>query len=66
VATVLCDELDEVLDSAGTVVCNWRVLLSGSVELDGWETLDLIRNIVESGVDLGNGNLVGVALEEFS
>jgi hypothetical protein len=66
VATVLCDEFNEIFDSAGTVVCNWGVLLSGGVEFDGWETLDLIWNIVGSGVNLGDGNLVRVALEEFS
>lgn len=66
VAAVLLDELSQVLNSASTLVGNWRVLLAGWVELDGGEALNLIRDIIEVSINLGDGNLVGEGLEELS
>ena len=64
VRAVVLDEVDKVLNSAGTRVVDWVTLLASLEELDGWETLDLIWNIVGSGINLGNDDLVGVVLVE--
>ena len=66
VATVLGDEGGEVLDGAGTAVLNGLTLAVGGEELDGGETLDLIGDVVGGGIDLGDGDLVGVGLEQFT
>jgi len=55
------DESREVLDSAAAAVIDWTVLLASSVKFDGWETLDLVWNVIESCVDFGNGDFVGDA-----
>ena len=56
VASVVADEVCEVLDSSRTTVLDGRRLVLGGEELDGGETLDLIGNVVEGSVDLGDGN----------
>lgn len=58
VLAVLSNELDEVINSSGALVGDRSVLATGGEELDGGEALDLIGNVVGSGVDLGNDNLV--------
>ena len=58
VLALLLNELDEVLDGAGTLVGDGVLLVTGGEELDGREALDLIRDIVGSSVNLGNDNLV--------
>lgn len=58
VLAVLLDEVGKVLDSTRALVGDGGVLATGGVELDGRETLDLIRDIVQGGVNLGNDNLV--------
>ena len=66
VATVLSNESSEVLNSAGTAVLDGLTLAVGREELDGRETLDLVGNIVGGGIDLGDGDLVGVGLEQLT
>jgi len=66
VATVLSNESGEVLNSAGTAVLDGLTLAVGREELDGRETLDLVGNIVGGGIDLGDGDLVGVGLEQLT
>jgi hypothetical protein len=66
VATVLGDEGGEVLNSAGTAVLDGLTLAVGGEELDGRETLDLVGNVVGGGIDLGDGDLVGVGLEHLT
>lgn len=66
VLAVLGDELDQVLNGAGARVLNGLVLGTGSVELDGGEALDLIGNVVQGSINLGNDDLVleiGVGIE---
>ena len=58
VLAVLLDERDQVLNSPGSRVGDGLGLLAGGVQLDGGEALDLIRNVVEGGVNLGDDNLV--------
>ena len=58
------DEGGDVLYGAGTAVVDGAVLFAGRVELDGWEALDLVGDVVEGGVDFGNGYFVGDAGEE--
>jgi hypothetical protein len=66
VATVLGDEGGEVLDGAGTAVLDGLTLAVGGEELDGGETLNLVGNVVGGCIDLGDGDLVGVGLEELT
>ena len=56
---VLLDELSEVLNGAGAGVVDGSVLLAGGEELDGRETLDLIRDVVGGSVNLGDGHKLG-------
>lgn len=66
VATVVTNESDEVLDGSRAAVFDGRSLVLGSEKLDGREALNLIWNIVGSGIDLCNGDLGGVRAEERS
>lgn len=66
VATVLGDESSEVLNSAGTAVLDGLTLAVGREELDGGETLDLVGDVVGGGIDLCDGDLVGVGLEQLT
>lgn len=66
VRAVLLDELGEVLDRAVTRVLNWLALGSSLEQLDGGKALNLIWNVVEGGINLGDGNLVGVVLVHAS
>jgi hypothetical protein len=66
VATVLGDEGGEVLNSAGTAVLDGLTLAVGGEELDGRETLDLVGNVVGGGINLGDGDLVRVGLEQLT
>jgi hypothetical protein len=59
VAAVVADELGEGLDRASAGVLHGLVLGAGLEELDGREAGDVIGNVVEGGVDLGDGDLVG-------
>ncbi|KAI6760212.1 hypothetical protein HG531_013413 [Fusarium graminearum] len=58
VLAVLLDEVGEVLDGSRALVSNGSVLGTSGVELDGRETLDLIGDVVQGGVNLGDDNLV--------
>lgn len=64
-ATV-ADESSKVLHSAAAAVVDGSVLGASGVELDGGEALDLFRNVVGGGVDLGDGDVVGERLEKTS
>lgn len=66
IRSVLSNKLGDVRNSACTIVWNWRVLFPCGVELDGWETLDLVWNIVGSGVNFGDGDLISVAFVKLS
>ena len=50
------DESGEVLGGAGTGVGQRLGLATGGEELDGWETGDLVRDVVGGGVDFGDDN----------
>lgn len=63
VGAVVADELCEVLDGAGAGVVDRGGLLAGGVELDGRETLDLVGDVVGGGVNLGDDDLVLLAVE---
>jgi hypothetical protein len=58
VLAVLLDEVGEILDGTRALVSNGSVLGAGGVELDSRETLDLIGDVVQGGVNLGDDNLV--------
>lgn len=66
VVAVLLDEVEEVLNGTRSSVVNGRVLGLGGEELNGGEAGNVIRNVVGSGIDLGNDDLVLVlrVLEE--
>ena len=64
VATIIADEVRQILNSAGARVVDGLVLGAGAEEFDGRETLDFVRDVVEGGVDLGDDDLVGVRLIE--
>lgn len=64
VRAVVADEVGEILNSSRTVVVDWLGLLALLEELDGWEALDLIWDVVESGINLGNDDLVLIVLVE--
>ncbi len=64
VATVVTDESGQVLDGAGARVLDGLALLASLEQLDSRETLDLVWNVVQGGVNLGDNNLVGVVLVE--
>jgi hypothetical protein len=66
VGTVLEDESRQILDSARTSVLDGLSLGVGAVKLDGGETLNLIGNVVGSGIDLGDGDLARVGLVQFT
>lgn len=66
VRAVLLDELGEVLDGAVARVLNRLVLGSSLEKLDSRETLNFIWDVVESGINLGDGDLVGVILVHAS
>jgi hypothetical protein len=63
VGAFLLDELGEILNGAVALVCDGVGLVAGDKELEGGEALDLIRNVVGGGVDLGDGDLGGGGLE---
>src|SRR6187402_3449360 len=56
---ILLDELYEVLDATASAVGDWVLLVTSLVELDSRETLNLIGNIIQGRIDLGDGNLIG-------
>jgi len=62
VASVVADEVDQILNRARTGVIDRLVLGAGFEQLDGREALDLIGHVVGRGVDLGDDDFVGVAL----
>lgn len=62
VAAVIANERCQVLNSAGTGVVDWVVFGARSEELDSRETLDLVWNIIGSGINLGDDHFVGVSL----
>lgn len=62
--SVLLDEVGEVLDGTGASVFNWGGLGASWEELDGWEALDLIWDVVGGGIDLGDNDLVSEILVE--
>lgn len=62
IRAVVTDEVGEILHGSRTVVVDWLLLVTLLEELDGWETLDLIWNVVGGGINLGNDNLVLVVL----
>jgi hypothetical protein len=66
VRSALLDKGCETLYRSITRECDGIALLSGKEQLDGWESLDIIRNIIGSGVNLGDGNLVAEWLEKLS
>lgn len=57
VGSALSDEFGQVLDGTRTTVVKRVILTTSAEELDGWEALNLIWNIVGSCVNLGNRNL---------
>jgi hypothetical protein len=59
VAAVVADELGEGFDGASARVLHGLVLGAGLEELDGGEASDVIGNVVEGGINLGDGDLVG-------
>jgi len=59
ILALLLDELDKILNATVSVVSNWVLLVAGLEEFDGWESFNLIWNIVESSINLGYGDLVG-------
>jgi hypothetical protein len=65
VATVVADEVNEVLDGTATAVVHWGALGTSLEELDSRETLNLIGNVVHSRVNLGDNHFVGVRLEHL-
>lgn len=62
VAAVVADEVCQILNRAGARVVDRLVLGTRLEELDGRETLDLIRDVVGGSVNLGDDDLVGVRL----
>ena len=68
---VLLDESGEVFDGARAAVEDGRVLAAGGEELDGWEALDFVGDVVGCGVDFGDcyfggeGGVFGVEGCEF-
>lgn len=58
VLAVLGNELNNVLNSPGAAVGDGLLLSTGGVQLDGGEALDLIRDVVACGVNLGDDDLV--------
>jgi hypothetical protein len=58
VAAVVADELGEGLDRTSAGVLHRLILGAGLEKLDSRETSDVIGNVVEGGVNLGNGDLV--------
>jgi hypothetical protein len=63
---VVLDEQSKILNCSGSRVVHWGILLSCWVQFDGWEALDVIWDVVGSGINLGNDNLIGEWLEEFT
>ena len=66
VRAVLLDELDEVLNGPVTAVGDGGVLLASGEQLDGREALDIIRDVVGGGINLGNNDLVAERLGQGS
>jgi hypothetical protein len=58
VLAVLLDEVGEVLDGARALVGDGSVLSTSGEELDGGESLNLVGDIVQGSVDLGDDDLV--------
>ena len=54
VLAILLDEGREVLDSPGAAVGEGLGLCASGEELDGWEALDLVGDVVGRGVDFGD------------
>lgn len=59
VLAVVADKVGQVLNGAGASVFNGLLLATGRVELDGGESLDGVGHVVGSGIDLGDGHLLG-------
>ena len=57
VLAVLLDEVGQVIHSPGAEILNRRVLGASGEQLDSGEASDRLRDIVGSGIDLGNGDL---------
>ena len=58
VLAVLLDKVGEVLDGARALVSDGGVLATGGVELDGREALNLVGDVVQGSINLGDDNLV--------
>jgi len=58
--SLLLDEFDKTLDRPVTRVFNRIRFLSGRVQFDGGEPADVIGNVVEGGITLGNNDFVGM------
>lgn len=71
VLSAITHEIREILDRAGTLVFDWRILCACGIKLDGGEAGDLVGDVVGGGIDLGDGDLgveirvLGVELGEL-
>lgn len=66
VRAIVADKVCQGLYGAVTVEVDRVLLVSGLVQLDRGEALDLVWDVVEGSVDLGNNDLVRVRGEESS
>lgn len=57
VLAVLLHEVGQVIHTPGAKILNRRILGASGEQLDGGEASDRLRDIVGSGIDLGNGDL---------
>jgi len=57
----LLDEFDKTLNRSVARVFKGFRFLACSVQLDGRKSSDVIRNVIERGIDLGDNDLVRVA-----
>ena len=58
----LLDKSCQVLNRPIAAVSYWVGLVTGEVELDGGEALDLVGDVVGGGVDFGDGDFGGEVL----
>lgn len=58
--SVIFDEVGEVFEGSGSGIVDRRSLCALVVQLDGWEALNLLGNVVGGCVDLGDDNLVAI------
>jgi hypothetical protein len=56
VLAVLLDEVGKILDGSGPGVVNRDIFGTGGEELDSWEALDLLGDVVGGGINLGDGH----------